>query len=69
MLFSFALTSVVVASEQKSDQTEQGIDQALAPIRAQAQAIAQRVEGQPLPVWLQVPEQTGMESSVKDHAV
>ncbi|WP_200250247.1 TrbC family F-type conjugative pilus assembly protein [Lamprobacter modestohalophilus] len=69
MLASFALTPVVVASEQKSDQTEQGIDQALAPIRAQAEAIARSIEGQPLPAWLQAPDQTGTESSFKDPAV
>ncbi len=45
------------AAEWPMVQAEQGVDQALSPIRAQAQAIAQRVEGQPLPAWLraQVP--------------
>ncbi|WP_200251039.1 TrbC family F-type conjugative pilus assembly protein [Lamprobacter modestohalophilus] len=66
-----ALTAVSVATAAGPmiDQAEQGIDQALAPIRAQAEAIARSIEGQPLPVWLQVPDQTGTESSVKGHAV
>lgn len=66
-----ALTAVSVATAAGPmiDQAEQGIDQALAPIRAQAEAIARSIEGQPLPAWLQVPDQTGTESSFKDPAV
>ncbi|MEA3643524.1 MAG: TrbC family F-type conjugative pilus assembly protein, partial [Lamprobacter sp.] len=66
---TLTLVSVATAAELMLDQAEQGVDQALAPIRAQAGAIAQGVEGQPLPAWLQVPDQTGMESRFKDHAV
>jgi conjugal transfer pilus assembly protein TraW len=33
-------------------QAEEGMDQSLAPIRAQAHAIAAEIEGQPLPEWL-----------------
>jgi len=66
---ALSAVNVAPAAGPMIDQAEQGIDQALAPIRAQAQAIAQHVEGQPLAAWLQVPDQTGTESSVKDHAV
>ncbi|WP_201223774.1 TrbC family F-type conjugative pilus assembly protein [Halochromatium roseum] len=71
MLAGAALSAVSVATAAAPmiDQAEQGIDQALAPIRAQAEAIARSIEGQPLPAWLQVPDQTGTESSFKDPAV
>ncbi|MEA3642587.1 MAG: TrbC family F-type conjugative pilus assembly protein, partial [Lamprobacter sp.] len=47
-----AVVGAGAAAEWPMVQAEQGVDQALSPIRAQAQAIAQRVEGQPLPAWL-----------------
>ncbi|MEA1053782.1 hypothetical protein U5801_28820, partial [Lamprobacter modestohalophilus] len=58
--------SVVAAAEVTINQDAQGVDQALAPIRAQAQSIAQRVEGQPLPAWLQVPSDLHPQQGLTD---
>ena len=69
MLAGGVMTLVGAAAELTMVQAEQGVDQALSPIRAQAQAIAQRVEGQALPAWLRVPLPTDTDSGLSDHAV
>ena len=46
-------------------QAAEGMDQSLAPIRAQAHAIAAEIEGQPLPEWLRA-SRTGTSTSMGD---
>ncbi|MFP4280890.1 MAG: TrbC family F-type conjugative pilus assembly protein [Halochromatium sp.] len=61
--------SIATAEDRTSDEAEQGVDQALAPIRTQAEAIAQAVEGEPLPAWLRVPLQADTELGLPDPSV
>ncbi len=65
VLTAFSLAAAADA-EGPIDPEAQGVDQALAPIRAQAQAIAQRVEGQPLPAWLRVPSDLHAQQGLTD---
>jgi conjugal transfer pilus assembly protein TraW len=63
------LGAAEAAAERPLPQPAQGVDQALAPIQAQAEAIAQGVQGQPLPDWLRLRGSGGPEWPLENQAV